>query len=54
MAVETKDKKETKIVRHGNPMSPESLAEYEKVWTDMEECIAYCNKHPAKLDKRKK
>lgn len=51
MAQETTDKKST---RSGIPMSPESLVEYEKTWTDMDECIAWCYKHPCKLDKKKK
>ena len=33
----------------GIPMTEESLKEYEKVWTDMEEAIEYCEKHPCKL-----
>ena len=35
-------------------MAEEALADYNKVWTDMEEGIAYCYSHPCKLDKKKK
>lgn len=54
MVMEMKDKKEVKKSREGIPMSEEALADYNKVWTDMEEGIAYCSKHPCKLDKKKK
>ena len=47
----TTDKTKT---REGIPMSEEALADYNKVWTDMEEGIAYCYSHPCKLDKKKK
>ena len=33
----------------GIPMSEEDLKDYEKVWTDIEEAIAYCESHPCKL-----
>lgn len=36
---------------HGIPCSPESLAEWEKAFTDIEESIEYCEKHPCKLKK---
>lgn len=36
---------------HGLPCSPESLAEWEKAFKDIEESIAYCYKHPIKLKK---
>lgn len=53
MAKETTDKKESKSVRHGIPMSPEALADYEKTWTDMDECIAFCESHAEKPAKKK-
>lgn len=37
-----------------NTLTEEALADYNKVWTDMEEGIAYCYSHPCKLDKKKK
>ena len=37
--------------KHGIPSSPESLAEWEKAFTDIEESIEYCEKHPCKLKK---
>lgn len=37
--------------RSGIPCSPESLAEWEKAFTDIEESIAYCEAHPCKLKK---
>ena len=33
------------------PCSPESLAEWEKAFKDIEESIEYCAKHPCKLKK---
>ena len=33
----------------GIPMSEEDLKDYKKVWTDIEETIEYCEKHPCKL-----
>lgn len=39
--------------RKGIPCSPESLAEWQKAFTDIEESIAYCEKHPCKLTKSK-
>lgn len=51
---EMTDKKETNKAREGVPMSEKALAEYEKVWIDIEESIAWCSKHPCKLDKKKK
>lgn len=38
---------------NGIPYSPESLAEWQKAFTDIEESIAYCEKHPCKLTKSK-
>ena len=35
----------------GIPCSPESLAEWEKAFMDIEESIEYCSKHPCKLKK---
>ena len=37
--------------RNGIPNSPESLAEWEKAFKDIEESIEYCEKHPCKLKK---
>lgn len=51
MVKETTDKTKT---REGIPMSEEALADYNKVWTDMEEGIAYCYSRPCQLDKKKK
>jgi len=36
---------------NGIPCSPESLAEWEKAFKDIEDSIAYCYKHPIKLKK---
>ena len=36
---------------HGIPMTKEELAEWEKAFTDIEESIEYCEKHPCKLKK---
>ena len=38
---------------HGIPCSPESLAEWEKAFTDIEESIEHCEKHPCKLNNGK-
>lgn len=38
----------------GIPMSEEENKAYEKVFTDIEESIEYCKKHPVKLDNKKK
>ena len=38
-------------INHGVPCSPESLAEWKKAFTDIEESIEYCEKHPCKLKK---
>ena len=37
--------------RKGIPMTPEELAEWEKAFSDIEESIEYCSKHPCKLKK---
>lgn len=42
-----------KEVRHGIPMSPESLAEYEQTWKDMEECISYLDKSMKQKTKKR-
>lgn len=36
---------------HGIPCSEEELAEWKKTFTDIEESIAWCEKHPCKLKK---
>lgn len=36
---------------HGIPMTEEELAEWQKAFTDIEESIEYCEKHPCKLRK---
>lgn len=36
---------------HGIPCSPESLAEWEQAFIDIEDSIEYCEKHPCKLKK---
>lgn len=45
------EKSETKgkQTRKGLPMSEKSLAEWQKAFTDIEESITYCIKHPCKL-----
>lgn len=35
----------------GIPMSEESVAEWKKAFTDIEESIDYCSKHPCRLKK---
>ena len=37
--------------RKGIPMTPEELAEWQKAFSDIEESIEYCKKHPTKLKK---
>lgn len=44
MAVEMKDKKETKKVREGVPMSEKALAEHLKAFSDIEESIKFVDK----------
>ncbi len=48
MAQATTDK-----VHHGCPMSETELAEWQKAFSDIEESIKYCEKHPCKLKKSK-
>lgn len=40
-------------INHGISCSPESLADWEKAFTDIEESIEYCEKHPCKLNNGK-
>ena len=35
----------------GIPMTEKELTEWQKVFSDIEESIEYCNKHPCKLKK---
>ena len=37
----------------GIPMTEEELAEWQKAFSDIEESIKYCEKHPCKLKKSK-
>lgn len=37
--------------REGIPMSDKEKEEWQKAFTDIEESIRYCEKHPCKLEK---
>lgn len=49
MPKETKPSEQTEKKHSGIPMSEKSLAEWQKAFTDIEESITYCKKHPCKL-----
>lgn len=38
---------------HGIPMTEEELKEWQKAFSDIEESIDYCARHPCKLKKSK-
>lgn len=52
MAQGTTDKDKSKY--QGLPLTTEKLAEYNKVWLDMDACIAYCKKHTIRQTRAKK